>query len=203
MPNKESCVPLPPACRYGRVQKFWLDVKPCYDVGSGRVPMLFPTNREISDGTPSVCHTTVIRAGLCESCSSSKIGKIAALEGSKWMALILFLAKCHHKRQPSSRRNKKNPIYYYERNFQLNRPLLGLVGGDRPREPALQKNLSSYFARNDEYLDSAARENRLDPMSIVSSYVSLDSIEIYTCFMFRFGNFYYTSQRSFIARSIQ
>lgn len=87
-----------PACRYGRVQKFWSEVKPCYDVGSGRVPMLFPTNREISDGTPSVCHTTVIRAGLCESCSSSKIGKIAALEGSKWMALILFLAKCHHKR---------------------------------------------------------------------------------------------------------
>ena len=40
----------------------------------------------------------VIRAGLWESRSSSKIGNIAALEGSIWTALILFLAKCHHKR---------------------------------------------------------------------------------------------------------
>ena len=29
-----------PACRYGRVQKFWPEVKPCHDVGSCRVPTI-------------------------------------------------------------------------------------------------------------------------------------------------------------------
>ena len=41
----------------------------------------------------------------------------------------------------------------------------------------------------DEYLDSTARKNRLDPMSIIVSCVSLDSIEIYACFMFQVWEF--------------